>query len=164
VTADPASTDAAAKRDGMPPMERLRALRSTFGLSLADAKAVVDANDGRAPSFPVIENADQLVAVLTKEFGYCRCASGAALAVLRDLLNAVRKRSDAIRDQVAFSQASRGLEALIDHGGGWAEWVIYILDQRGFVSHGFRQIDLWITDNGRRLLKAIEQYGDEADK
>jgi hypothetical protein len=59
----------------------------------------------------------------------------------------------------AFSQASRRLEALLAGGGGWAEWLVYGLEQRDFVWHGFRQVDLWITDKGRLLLRAVERFG-----
>jgi len=100
-----------------------------------------------------------LEAVLGSELGYCGCASGAALAVLGDLLRAAVERTDATDDPAAFSQASRRLEALLAGGGGWAEWLVYGLEQRDFVWHGFRQVDLWVTDKGRLLLRAVERYG-----
>ena len=61
---DPVTSDAAAKRDGLPLMERLRALRTEFGFSLAEAKAVTDATDGKPPLFPPVGDAKQLTAVL----------------------------------------------------------------------------------------------------
>jgi hypothetical protein len=39
--------------------------------------------------------------------------------------------------------------------------LVYGLEQRGFVWHGFRQVDLWVTDKGRLLLRALEQFGPE---
>jgi hypothetical protein len=159
MAADPATADAAAKRRGLPMLDRIRALRAEFGLSLAAAKAVADATDGHPPLFPEVASAEQLGSVLESEFGYCGCASGAALVVLHDLLRAAEARTDATGDPAAFSQASHRLEALLAEGGGWAEWLVYGLEQRGFVWHGFRQADLWVTDKGRLLLRAVERYG-----
>ena len=156
---DPATADAAAKQRGLPMLDRVRALRAEFGLSLAAAKAVADATDGRPPLFPEVASREQLEAVLGSELGYCGCASGAALAVLRDLLRSAQERSDATGDPAAFARASRRLEALLDGGGGWAEWLVYGLEQRDFVWHGFRQVDLWVTDKGRLLLQAVERFG-----
>jgi hypothetical protein len=156
--ADPAAADAAAKQRGLPMLDRVRALRAEFGLSLAAAKAVADATDGRPPLFPEVASREQLEAALGSELGYCGCASGAALAVLGDLLRAAEARTDATGDAAAFAQASRWLEALLAGGGGWAEWLVYGLEQRGFVWHGFRQTDLWVTDKGRRLLRAVERF------
>jgi hypothetical protein len=158
MAADPAAADAAARERGLPMLDRIRALRAEFGLSLAAAKAVADATDGRPPLFPEVASAEQLEAVLASELGYCGCASGAALTVLRDLLRAAEARTDATGDSAVFAQASRGLEALLSEGGGWAEWVVYGLEQRDFVWHGFRQVDLWVTDKGRLLLRALERF------
>lgn len=155
---DPASADAAAKQRGLPMLDRIRALRTEFGLSLAAAKALADATDGRPPLFPEVESREQLDAVLESELGYCKCASGAALAVLRDLLHATQARSDTANDPAAFADASRRVEALLAEGSAWAEWVVFGLEQPGFVWHGFRQTDLWVTDKGRLLLQAIERY------
>jgi hypothetical protein len=137
MAADPVAADVAAKREGLTVIDRLRALRAEFGLSLASAKAVVDATDGRPPQFPAVTNLDELEVALGTELGYCRCASVSAIVVLRDLLRTARNRSDAFEDAEAFAQASQRLEALLDGGGGWAEWLVYGLEQRGFVWHGF---------------------------
>jgi hypothetical protein len=51
------------------------------------------------------------------------------------------------------------VEALLEGGGGWAEWLVYGLEQRDFVWHGFRQADLWITNKGRHVLHALERFG-----
>ena len=158
---DPATSDTAAKRDGLPLMDRLRALRTEFGFTLAEAKAVTDVTDGKPPLFPPVGDARQLTAVLASELGYCGCASGAAVSVLRGFLRAVVERTDATGDEAAFALASRGLEALLASGGGWAEWLVYNLDQRDFVQHGFRQADLLITERGRLLLQAIERFDPE---
>ncbi len=159
MAAEPAGADAVAKQHGLPMLDRIRALRAEFGLSLAAAKAVADATDGRPPLFPEVTSREQLEAVLGSELGYCGCASVGALAVLRDLLRAAESRTDSTGDAVAFAQASRGLEARLAEGDGWAEWLVYGLEQRGFVWHGFRQVDLWITDKGRLLLRAVDQFG-----
>jgi hypothetical protein len=160
---DPAAADAAAKQRGLPMLDRIRALRAEFGLSLAAAKAVADATDGRPLPFPEVASREQLEAALESELGYCGCASEAALTVLRDLLRAAAARVEATGDAAAFAQASRRLEALLDGGGGWAEWLVYGLEQRGFVWHGFRQGDLWVTDKGRLLLRAVERFGPGAE-
>jgi hypothetical protein len=157
---DSAGADAAAKAAGLPYLERIRNLRTQFSLSLDDAKAVADATDGRPPPFPPITDCDQLDATLRSELGYCGCASANAVIVLRDLLRAARARSDATDDPAAFSEVSRGLEEFLTAGGGWAEWLVYGLDQRGLVSHGFRQDDLRITDKGRWLLTALDRFGE----
>jgi len=161
VGGDPATSDAAAKRDDLPLIDRLRALRAEFGFSLAEAKAVTDTTDGKPPLFPPVGDAKQLTAVLVAELGYCGCASGAAVGVLRDLLRAAQARTDASGDEAAFALASRGLEALLAGGGGWAEWLVYGLEQRGFVQHGFRQSDLLITEKGRLLLQSVERFDPE---
>jgi hypothetical protein len=155
---DPVTVDLAAKQSGLPILERLRALRTGFGLSLTAAKTIVDATDGRPPLFPEINTPDQLKTVLETEFGYCGCASAAALIVLRNLLHAAEARTTSVNtDMSQFSNVSRELETLLNEGGGWAEWLVYSLDQKGFVWHGFRQTDLWITDKGRLLLLALDR-------
>jgi hypothetical protein len=159
MAADPARADAAAKQRGMPILDRLRALRVEFGLSLAAARKVVDSTEGRPPLFPDVADARQLEAALKAELGYCGCASSLAIAILHDLLRSTQARSDATNDLAAFAQASRELEGLLAGGGGCAEWLIYGLEQRGFIWHGFRQVDLWITEKGRLLLRAVERFG-----
>jgi hypothetical protein len=161
MAADPITADVAAKRNGVPVLERIRALRTEFGLSLAAAKAVIDATEGRQPVFPEVTSLKQLEAVLEAELGYCNCASGAALIVLREFLHAVRRRSDAVGNAEEFARASQELNALMAVGGGWAEWLVYGLEQRGFIWHGFRQTDLCVTDKGRLLLRALESFGTE---
>ena len=155
---DPATSDLAAQRDGIPLMERLRALRRAYQMSLAEAKAVTDATDGKPPLFPQVSDGSQLTTALTSELGYCNCASGEAISVLRDLLRVTQERTDATGDEAAFARASRTLEAVLGGGGGWAEWLVYGLEQRGFVQHGFRQTDLLITEKGRLLLQAVERF------
>jgi len=155
---DPAQTDAISKRNGLPIPERIRLLRSQFRFSLAEAKAVVDQTDGRPPLFPKIGDSQQLKAVLEAELGFCNCASGAAMEVLRNIMRLTQQRTDATNDSVAFARISRELEALIAEGGGWAEWMVYGLEQRDFLGHGFRITDLLITDKGRLFLQAIEQF------
>jgi hypothetical protein len=158
---DPLKSDAQAKLDGVPLMERLRALRVGFGLSLEEAKGVVDRTDGTEPLLPPMENATQLMAVLATELGYCNCASAGAVRILGELLRLARQRTESLRDPMEFSKVSRRLETFLESGGGWAEWLVYGLDQRGLVGHGFRQSDLLITDKGRRILEAIERFAPE---
>jgi hypothetical protein len=158
---DPALSDANAKREGLSILDRVRALRAEFGLSMTDAKAVVDTTDGKPPLFPKVNDGKELTKVLAAEVGYCGCASGAAVDVLRSFLRAVVERTDATGDEAAFALASRGLEAMLASGGGWAEWLVYNLDKRDFVRHGFRQSDLLITERGRLLLQAIEGFDPE---
>src|SRR6185437_9818244 len=114
---------------GLPLIERLRTLRAQFGLSLTEAKAVTDATDGRPPLFPSVNDGKELTKALEAELSYCECASGAAIGVLRSLLRAVAKRTDATGDVAAFASASREIESLLASGGGWAEWFVYNLDQ-----------------------------------
>src|SRR5947209_19660709 len=102
VGGDPATSDAAAKRHGLPLMDRLRALRTEFGISLAEAKAVTDATDGKPPLFPPVSDGKELTKALAAELGYCGCASGAAVGVLRSFLRAVVERTDATGDEAAF--------------------------------------------------------------
>lgn len=155
---DPAISDAAAKRDGLPILERVRALRAEFALSMTEAKAIIDATDGRPPLLPPVNDSKELTAVLTSELGFCTCASEAATGVLKRLLRVAQDRSDATKDAAAFASVSRVLEDLLSSGGGWAEWLVYGLEQRGFVQHGFRQTDLLISDKGRLLLQALERF------
>src|SRR5262245_44655099 len=82
-----------------------------------------------------------------------------ALSSIRDLLRAAEARTDATGAITTFSRASRRLEALLSAGGGWAEWLVYGLERRDFVWHGFRQVDLWVTDKGRLLVRAVERFG-----
>ena len=158
---DPALSDATAKREGLSILDRVRALRAEFGLSMTEAKAVVDTTDDKPPLFPTVTDGKELTKVLAAEIGYCGCASGAAIGVLRGFLRAVVERTDATGDEAAFALTSRGLEAMLAGGGGWAEWLVYNLDQRDFVQHGFRQSDLLITERGRLLLQAIERFDPE---
>ena len=49
---DPAHSDAAAKREGLSILDRVRAIRAEFGLSMTEAKEDVDTTDGKPPLFP----------------------------------------------------------------------------------------------------------------
>ena len=62
MAADPATANAAAKERGLPTLDRIRALRAEFGLSLAAAKAVADATDGRPPLFPEVADRGGILA------------------------------------------------------------------------------------------------------
>jgi hypothetical protein len=158
---DPATSDATAKQNGLTVLERVRALRTDFGLSMTEAKAVIDATDAKPPLFPRVSDGKELTAALASELGYCGCASSAAVEVLRQFLRLVQRRTDACENAAEFALASRELESLLAGGGGWAEWLVYMLDQKDFVQHGFRQTDVLVSEKGRLLLAAIEQFEPE---
>lgn len=107
-----------------------------------------------------IESPEALKKWLEAELGYCNCSHGATLPLLREFLTIVRDRSDSTSDNEAFSRHSRALEALLplDSAPGFADWFVYLLDQRGVVQHNFRLTDVWITEKGRVLLGALEAF------
>jgi hypothetical protein len=76
MAADPAAADMMAKRHGVPLLDRIRALRTEFGLSLATAKAVTDATDSRLPAFPEVANLEQMEAALRTELGIASARRG----------------------------------------------------------------------------------------
>lgn len=163
--ASPRAVYAAAGRDGLPLIQRIRVLRLLFGMALGDAKALADSVDGPKPGArSEVRSRNELVELLKRELGYCSCGGEDALAVLRALLAAARDRTDAAgRDAAAFAGASRAVEACLrwEEAGAMAGWFVFGLEQRDLVWHGFRVADLWITEKGRKLLRAIEQFGSE---
>lgn len=159
--ASPAEIYTAARMHDLKRDEAIRILRDVCGLSPAQAEAVVASVEGPAPfQRTVVDSREQLIAVLKDELGYCDCASDEAIAVLRDFLQAAQERSDAVDDETAFGRASRALEAVLplDAAPGFACWFVYGMQQRGLIWHGFNMTDVWITDKGRWLLKAMHRF------
>ena len=101
-----------------------------FGLSLAEAKAITDTTDGKPPLFPPVGDAKQLTAVLASELGYCGCALGQLSRFSEHCFRPFR--SELTRPAMELRLlASRRLEALLETGGGWAEWLVYGLRSSG---------------------------------
>lgn len=162
--AEPSAVAAAAKENGLDRLEAIRLLRSLFGLSLHAAKDILALVDPPSNDrLPQIETREQLLAVLSKELGYCGCASGDAMATLVGFLRAAKARSDSTSDSAEFTKASLEVEASLPlkAAPGFADWFVYGLEQRDLVSHNFRVTDVWITSKGRWLLDAIERIWSE---
>ena len=99
--------------------------RTEFGLSLAEAKAITDTTDGKPPLFPPVGDAKQLTAVLASELGYCGCAFGQLSRFSEHCFRPFRSELTRPAMELRFSPASRRLEASLETGGGWAEWLVY---------------------------------------
>src|SRR5689334_4306409 len=108
--ASPQEVYSAAKTNGLSCLEAIRVLRSLYNFSLAQAKEVISSVDGPLPGeLPAIRSYEQLIDILTKELGYCTCATDDALMLLRDFLQAAQDRTEAVSDGEAFARASREL-------------------------------------------------------
>lgn len=148
--ASPHEVCARCLEDGLPKVESIRTLRSLFALSFADAKEIVESFEG--PQSP-----EALLKLLKDQFGYCDCASSDALMTLRDVLRTAQDKADRPHDAEAWRRIS---ELLGSEGRpGLGEWFVYFLEARGLIYHGFRVTDLYITERGRVLLRAIERFG-----
>lgn len=149
-----------ARRQGLGIPEALETIGKAYGLSEAQTRRLVEAEDPAERPWPPLESREVLFATLRKELGYCDCAPTEATAQLRDVLRAVQDRSDAVDDDEAFARASRDVEnrLRLETAPALAAWFVYGLQQRDLVWHGFRLTDVWITDRGRRLLRALEKF------
>lgn len=158
----PRAVYAAALRDGVPKLDRLRIVCTLFRSSMADAKAVAESVEGPPRgALPDIIDRDGLERVLAAELGYCSCVGNDAINTLRDFLDLVRRRGEATANAVAFSEHSRALERFTDatlSNATVGHWFILGLEQRGSINHGLRVTDVWITDRGRKLLNALNQF------
>lgn len=107
-----------------------------------------------------IESKEQLIKFLKDELNYCDCASGYAWLILYKSLKIIATRSEATKDKALFSQKTRDLEALLqlDEPLGLGEWFVYFLEDKALISHGFNSSDCWISEKGKILLEAIEQF------
>lgn len=108
-----------------------------------------------------IDSAEALFQVLRTELEYCACAYEDTVPVLRELLGHVVKRSDSVRGHdEAFSGASRALEEWMfsQASSGMASWMVCLLERAGLVFHGAHVLDVWITDKGRWLWKALVRF------
>lgn len=149
-----------ARRQGLDIPEALETIGKAYGLSEAQTRRLVEAEDPAERPWPPLESREALLATLRGELGYCDCAPDETLSQLRDFLRAVRDRSDAVDDAEAFARASRALEDGLpfESASALTAWFVYGLQQRDLVWHGFRLTDVWITDRGRRLLQALEKF------
>jgi hypothetical protein len=165
--ASPQEVYSAAKRNGLSRLEAIRVLRSLYPFSLAEAKEIVSSVDGPLPGeLPAIRSYEQLLEILKEELGYCTCAPDNALPLLREFLQAVQDRTEAVNDSEAGSRALRAVEACLslNTAPGLASWFVYGLEQQDLIWHGFRLTDVWITDKGRWLLEAIKRLPPPEDE
>jgi hypothetical protein len=152
--ASPKEVCARCLEDGLPKIEVIRALRSLFALPFAEAKEILEGLEGP-------QSREALQQLLKDQLGYCDCASSDALVILEGVLRAAQDRIDRASDAEVFASASRRISELLGPDGrsGLGEWFVYFLEGRGLIYHGFRVTDLYITERGRVLLRAIERFG-----
>jgi hypothetical protein len=113
---------------------------------------------------PPIESATQLREVLKTDLGYCTCAAGDAVLLLRDLLRYAKLRSDSLNDLETFKQASHDLASRLQLASvpGLASWFVYSLDRADLIYHNYNVTDIWITEKGREVLEALERFPNPA--
>lgn len=114
-----------------------------------------------APRTPIDSGAD-LFDVLAAQLGYCACAYTDAVPFLHQLLRRVADRTDSVHDSAAFSRVSQELEEwlLAQSESGVASWIVYGFEKAGLLYHGWNVFDLSITDEGRRILAALDRFPD----
>lgn len=151
------------RQQGNTKIDGLRLLRAVFGLSLEEAREVSWEIEGRPESvLPKIRSAEELRVVLSRELGRCSCAGDVSTS-LRDFLQLIQDRTDAREDQAEFSRVTRLIESRVDpentspFGSEAIAWMIFALEQKGFLWHGFQLSDLWINPKGRGLLAALKE-------
>jgi hypothetical protein len=111
---------------------------------------------GRAP----IESGAELFDALAAELGYCACAYTDAAPFLHELLRRVADRTDSVHDAKAFTRHTQALEEwlLAQSESGVASWIVYLFQKAGLLYHGWNVFDLSITDQGRRILAALDRF------
>ncbi|HET6248267.1 MAG TPA: hypothetical protein VFE47_11260 [Tepidisphaeraceae bacterium] len=165
--AQPRAVYAAAARDGLSVIERIKVIRVLYGMSLAEANEVRYSLEGPPKgALPEVTSHQQLLALLTAELGYCACAPPGAIAVVQAFLQAAADRSDSTADPEAFARHSQAVRACLplESAPIFAAWFVYGMEQRDFVSHNFNMLDVWITDRGRRLLDFIKRFPPPANE
>jgi hypothetical protein len=113
---------------------------------------------------PPIGNSADLRVVLEAELGYCTCVSDDAIPLLRDILRLAKARSESLNDIELFKRESQALEDRRMHAKspGLASWFVHGLERAELVHHNYNVTDLWITNKGRALLRALEEFPNPA--
>jgi hypothetical protein len=110
--------------------------------------------------FPRIDSHESLLKALEDELGYCTCAYGEALPLLRDFLRLVVERTEGVGEPERYRIATDNIRTMQSDNGSTAlrSWFIYTLDRADLLMHGFNLYDVWATAKGRWLLAGLEQF------
>lgn len=109
--------------------------------------------------FESIDSHETLLSVLGRELSHCECGSDETLPLLRDFLGLVRDRTRA-GDPERSRSANAALEKCVNALGSpaVASWLVYLLEAKGVLVHGFSLFDLELTYDGQVLAEKLELY------
>jgi hypothetical protein len=94
---------------------------------------------------------------LLEELKWCGCGSPElAMAFMRDVLSAIKTRSDARHDEAS----NAALKALLPYDSGLAESYWYMLDEHDLIEHGGTCAGGWLTEKGERVLALLNEFED----
>ncbi len=103
-----------------------------------------------------INNAEELLAYLREDLGYCGCGYyEEAIRVLRDVLQLAADRQANTGDEERFAELTQSVHQLVVASPGLGTWYVWLLDKHGYIWHGFNESDIWITKKGKIVLQAI---------
>ena len=105
-----------------------------------------------------IDNSDELVKYLKKEFEYCECVGESVLYVLFEILSLAQSMSEDIADDVQPSIVKEKLENVFDEHGGYFALSVFFLEKGGYIEHDFSIIDISITEKGKLFLEKLKEW------
>ncbi len=111
-------------------------------------------------TLPQIQSEEELLRFLHEELAYCGCGYyEEAMRDLRDLLEFAQQRQNALHgDTETFFAITNQLDEWLLRSPGLSSWIVWLLDERGFIWHGKRTSDCYISDKGRLTLDAINRF------
>jgi len=94
---------------------------------------------------------------LVEDLKWCGCGNPElALSFMREVLRAIRARSDAKHDD----PSNEALKALLPYESGLAESYWYMLDEHDLIEHGGSCGGGWLSEKGIRVLALLNEVED----
>lgn len=120
----------------------------------------------------MVENRKELLAHLKEITGYCDCSDGSTLPMLEQFLGLLQEKQahsdraaikkaeykDPAEDDAALAKVDAEIKKFLESSFGLTDWFVFGLEKAGLVSHNFRITDVWITEEGTALLKALNRF------
>jgi len=145
------------QQEGANKLSAMRVLIALFDLTPRDARLAFEEaeNPFRTPEL--------LERYLKAEMAVCNCVPEARV-LLREMMHVINDRSEAAyrHDNALFSQKTRELEARLGLNAN-AEigcWLIFLLESKGLIWHGFNIADCWTNPKGIQFLAALDALED----
>lgn len=142
-------------QEGANKIYAMRVLIAVFDLAPRDARLAVE--EAQNP----FHTSELLERYLKDELALCSCVPEARV-LLREMLHVINDRSEAAyrHDNALFSQKTWELEARLglDENASVGCWLIFLLESKGLIWHGFNISDCWTHPKGVQFLTALDAW------